>query len=158
MNAIEIRGLGKKYKNFNSTNFKLDNISLDLPYGCIMGLVGENGAGKSTTIKLILDIIKRDTGSIKIFGEEVNPSSNKVKNDIGVELVCKDNRLVTIKQIPEKYRAAMIFDSIETARALFDGKINALTCIGTGKIEMHGMVNMLDNVNRILDRVALYLA
>ena len=37
----------------------------------IMGLVGENGAGKSTTIKLILDIIKRDTGSIKIFGEEV---------------------------------------------------------------------------------------
>ncbi len=86
MNAIEIRGLGKKYKNFNSTNFKLDNISLDLPYGCIMGLVGENGAGKSTTIKLILDIIKRDTGSIKIFGEEVNPSSNKVKNDIGVVL------------------------------------------------------------------------
>ena len=81
-----------------------------------------------------------------------------IKNDIGVELVCKDNRLVTIKQAPEKYRAAMIFDSIETARALFDGKINALTCIGTGKIEMHGMVNMLDNVNRILDRVALYLA
>ncbi len=81
-----------------------------------------------------------------------------IKNDIGIELVCKDNRLVTIKQAPEKYRAAMIFDSIETARALFDGKINALTCIGTGKIEMHGMVNMLDNVNRILDRVALYLA
>ena len=81
-----------------------------------------------------------------------------IKNDIGVEIVCKDNRLVTIKQIPEKYRAAMIFESIDTARALFDGKVNALTCIGTGKIEMHGMVNMLDNVNRILDRVALYLA
>ncbi len=86
MNAIEIRGLSKKYKNRNSTNFKLDNISLDLPYGCIMGLIGENGAGKSTTIKLILDIIKRDAGSIKIFGEEVNPSSNKTKNDIGVVL------------------------------------------------------------------------
>ena len=81
-----------------------------------------------------------------------------IKNGPGAELVCKDHRLVTLKKAPEKYRAAMIFDSIETARALFDGKVNALTCIGTGKIEMHGLVSMLDNVNRILDRVALYLA
>ena len=81
-----------------------------------------------------------------------------IKNGPAVELVAKDHRLVTLKQAPEKYRAAMIFDSIETARALFDGNVNALTCIGTGKIEMHGLVSMLDNVNRILDRVALYLA
>ena len=81
-----------------------------------------------------------------------------IKNGPGVELVCKDHRLVTVKKTPEKYRASMIFESIETARALFDGKVNALACIGTGKIEMHGLVSMLDNVNRILDRVALYLA
>lgn len=86
MNAIEIRGLCKKYNSRNSTNFMLDNISFDLPSGCIMGLIGENGAGKSTTIKLILDIIKKDAGSIKIFGEEVDPSSTKTKNDIGVVL------------------------------------------------------------------------
>ena len=81
-----------------------------------------------------------------------------IKNGPAVELVCKDHRLVTLKKAPAKYRAAMIFDSIETARGLFDGKLNALACIGTGKIEMHGLVSMLDNVNRILDRVALYLA
>ena len=80
-----------------------------------------------------------------------------IKNGPAVELVCKDHRLVTLKKAPEKYRSAMIFESIETARALFDGKVNALTCIGTGKIEMHGLVSMLDNVNRILDRVALYI-
>ena len=80
-----------------------------------------------------------------------------IKNGPGVEIVCKDHRLITLKRTPEKYRASMIFESIETARALFDGKVNALACIGTGKIEMHGMVNMLDNVNRILDRVALYI-
>ena len=80
-----------------------------------------------------------------------------IKNGPAVELVCKDHRLVTIKKAPEKYRSAMIFDSIETARGLFDGKLNALACIGTGKIEMHGLVSMLDNVNRILDRVALYI-
>ena len=80
-----------------------------------------------------------------------------IKNGPAVELVCKDHRLITLKKTPDKYRSAMIFESIETARALFDGKVNALTCIGTGKIEMHGLVSMLDNINRILDRVALYI-
>ena len=81
-----------------------------------------------------------------------------IKDNIGVEIVCKDHRLVTIKSTPKTYRSSMVFESIETARALFDGKVNSLACIGTGKIEMHGLVSMLDNVNRILDRVALYLA
>ncbi len=80
-----------------------------------------------------------------------------IKNGPGVEVQCKDHRLVTVKKTPEKYRAAMVFESIEIARALFDGKVNALACIGTGKIEMHGLVSMLDNINRILDRVALYI-
>ena len=46
-NAIEIRGLTKRYKDFS-----LDNLDLSLPYGCVLGLAGENGAGKSTTIRL----------------------------------------------------------------------------------------------------------
>lgn len=47
MNALEIKNLTKSYPDFT-----LDNLNLTLPSGCIMGLVGENGAGKSTTIKL----------------------------------------------------------------------------------------------------------
>lgn len=78
MNAIEIRNLTKKYKDFS-----LENLSLTLPGGCIMGLIGENGAGKSTTIKSLLGIIHADSGSIKIFGKE--PVAD-VKNDIGVVL------------------------------------------------------------------------
>ena len=54
MNAIEVKNLSKHYKGFS-----LENISFSLPSGCIMGLVGENGAGKSTTIKLILDMIQK---------------------------------------------------------------------------------------------------
>ena len=54
MNALEIRNLTKDYGEFT-----LDNLNLTLPCGCIMGLIGENGAGKSTTIKLILDMIHR---------------------------------------------------------------------------------------------------
>lgn len=78
MNAIEIKNLTKDYKDF-----KLDNLSLSLPNGCIMGLIGENGAGKSTTIKSILGIVKPDSGSIKVFGREVSPED---KDHIGVVL------------------------------------------------------------------------
>lgn len=81
-----------------------------------------------------------------------------IKDGPAVEIVCKNHRLICLKKRPEKYRCAMVFESLEIARALFDGQVNALTCIGTGKIEMHGLIGMLDNINRILDRVGLYLA
>lgn len=76
MNAIEVKNLSKNYKGFG-----LENISFTLPSGCIMGLVGENGAGKSTTIKLILDMIKKTSGEIKIFEKNIDEIS---KEDIGV--------------------------------------------------------------------------
>ena len=53
--AMELRNLRKEYKQFT-----LDNISLSLPMGSIMGFIGENGAGKSTTIKAMLGLIRRD--------------------------------------------------------------------------------------------------
>ncbi len=81
MNAIEIKALSKKYQRFS-----LDSINLELPSGCIMGLIGENGAGKSTTIKLILNIIKKDSGTIKLFGDDVCADSSKLRDDVGVVL------------------------------------------------------------------------
>lgn len=76
MNALEIKNLTKSYPGF-----KLDNLNLTLPSGCIMGLIGENGAGKSTTIKLILDMIHKDSGTISIFGKD---NVELTKEDIGV--------------------------------------------------------------------------
>ncbi|MCL2023355.1 MAG: hypothetical protein FWG82_03175 [Oscillospiraceae bacterium] len=70
----------------------------------------------------------------------------------------KDSRFLTIKQKSENPRAVMEFENITLARKLFDGEVNALGCIGTGQIAMSGMINMLDNLNRLLDRVVLYLA
>lgn len=81
MNAIEIKSLCKNYGRF-----RLSDIDLTLPCGCIMGLIGENGAGKSTTIKLLLDIIKKDAGKIHIFGKEMTSDATDIKNDIGVVL------------------------------------------------------------------------
>lgn len=80
-NAIEIKGLCKSYKNFT-----LDHINLTLPRGCIMGLIGENGAGKSTIIKLMLDMIKRDSGTVTLLGKDNKDMFNITKEDIGVVL------------------------------------------------------------------------
>ena len=81
MNAIEIKGLTKKFKSRKESGFELSNINFTLPCGCILGLVGENGAGKSTTIKLILEIINKDSGSIRILGRD---SIRYCKEDVGI--------------------------------------------------------------------------
>lgn len=79
MNALEIRDLCKAYKDFS-----LEHLNLTLPSGCIMGLIGENGAGKSTTMKLILDMIHADSGSIRIMGRDNQDDIRLIKEDIGV--------------------------------------------------------------------------
>ena len=81
MNAIEIKDLCKTYPGFS-----LDHVNLTLPCGCIMGLVGENGAGKSTTIRLILDMIARDNGTITLLGKDNRENIRLLKEDIGVVL------------------------------------------------------------------------
>lgn len=81
MNNLEIRGLEKEFKNF-----KLGPIDLDIPKGVIVGFIGENGSGKTTTIKLILDLIHKNKGDIKIFGENLS-DNHDIINDIGVVLV-----------------------------------------------------------------------
>ena len=77
-NAIEIKGLKKSYKDFDL------ELSLALPRGCIMGLVGENGAGKSTTIKCILGMAEKDAGTIKVLGQDAGGSGKALKEQIGV--------------------------------------------------------------------------
>ncbi len=76
-NNILVRDLCKQFDEF-----LLDHVSFQVPRGRIVGFIGENGAGKSTTINLILDELKKDNGQIQIFGMEHTISS--VKEDIGV--------------------------------------------------------------------------
>ena len=63
MDALTVKGLSKTYSSFT-----LQNISFQVPKGTIVGLVGENGAGKSTTINAVLGLIKKDSGDISILG------------------------------------------------------------------------------------------
>ena len=81
MNALELQGLTKHYKDFT-----LGPLDLTLPGGTICGLIGENGAGKSTTIRLILDMVQRDGGTVTILGRDSRTASVRTKEEIGVVL------------------------------------------------------------------------
>ena len=74
----------------------------------------------------------------------------------GIE--AKNHVLKALHEDPgENYTSCMEFKDIRVARDLFDGNINAVASIGQGKVRIRGMISQVDNVNRILDRVALYL-
>lgn len=80
MNALEVKKVTKVFSDFS-----LDHISFTLPAGTIMGLVGENGAGKSTTIKLIMNSLQPDSGSISVFGKSNQAKEfTQLKQDIGI--------------------------------------------------------------------------
>ncbi len=76
-NAIEVKHLTKKYDGFT-----LDDINFVVPKGSIMGFIGQNGAGKSTTIKAILNIIKTDAGQISLLGLDHVKDEIKIKEQI----------------------------------------------------------------------------
>ena len=80
-NALELRNLTKAFGDFT-----LGPLNLTLPSGCVMGLIGENGAGKSTTMKLILDMLHPDTGSVHILGQDNQTGIKALKEDVGVVL------------------------------------------------------------------------
>ena len=77
--VLELKDVTKDYGDF-----KLDGVNLSVAKGGICGFIGQNGAGKTTTISLILDIIKKDAGTIKVFGEDMAENSIALKERIGV--------------------------------------------------------------------------
>lgn len=72
-------------------------------------------------------------------------------------LIAKNSVLTFSDKVPKNYLSSMTFRDIKTARDLFDGNINAVTAVGNGGVQIAGMVSQIDNVNRILSRVELYL-
>ena len=78
-NALTVSRLTKKYETFT-----LSDISFEVPQGTIAGLIGENGAGKSTTLNSILGLIHKDKGEISVLGNPVEELQPEVRENIGV--------------------------------------------------------------------------
>ncbi|HEY6446248.1 MAG TPA: ABC transporter ATP-binding protein [Acidobacteriaceae bacterium] len=84
--CIRLEGVSKRYPHF-----LLDNVSLDLPEGSILGFIGANGAGKSTTIRILMGLVRQDSGSVQVLGHAMPAGQTAAKADIG--FVSEDMRL-----------------------------------------------------------------
>jgi ABC-2 type transport system ATP-binding protein len=84
--SVHFDGVSKKYPHFS-----LENIHLELPTGSIMGFIGANGAGKSTTIRILMGLVHQDAGSVRVLGHAMPAAQAAAKLDIG--FVSEDMRL-----------------------------------------------------------------
>lgn len=79
-NILELENISK---SFPKSNFLLDKLSFSLPYGTILGFVGENGAGKTTTIGCILNTVIKDSGTVRLFGQEMQDRDTTLREKSG---------------------------------------------------------------------------
>ena len=91
-NVIEMTGVSKAYPHF-----ALNNMSLILPAGQIMGLVGVNGAGKSTAIRILMGLIQADQGQVTVLGHSLPAAQVEAKRDVGY--ASEDMRLYKHKDL-----------------------------------------------------------
>jgi ABC-2 type transport system ATP-binding protein len=84
--AVQFAGVSKKYPHFT-----LQDVDLELPTGSIMGFVGANGAGKSTTIRILMGLIHQDCGTVEVLNHSMPADQAAAKRDIG--FVSEDMRL-----------------------------------------------------------------
>ena len=82
MNVLEVQGLTKRYPAFT-----LDHVSFDVPQGAVMGFIGRNGAGKSTTLKSILGMVHPDEGAVRVFGMDYAANEAAIRRELGFRTV-----------------------------------------------------------------------
>ena len=80
MNAVTVKGLCKKYKD----HLAVDNISFEVKEGELFAFLGENGAGKSTTINILCTILEKTSGEAYLFGNKLGKDDNKIRDSIGI--------------------------------------------------------------------------
>ncbi len=106
-------------KTFPKSNFTLKNVTFSLPYGAILGFVGENGAGKTTTIGCILNTITKDSGTVKLFRQEMLDADTILREKIGV-VYDGDNFPLTGQQgnYPKSWRGFIHSGTIPCSRSI----------------------------------------
>ena len=119
-NVIEVKNLIKEYKEIKA----VDNLSFEVHEGEILGLLGPNGSGKTTTINCLLSLLNYSSGSIKIFGKEMKPDSYDIKSKIGVvfQEVAVFDELTVYENID--YFCGLYINNKETRKKYIEDAIN----------------------------------
>ena len=81
--AITTRGLRKTYRNRKGRHIAVQGLDLDVPLGGVHGFLGPNGSGKTTTIRMLLGLVRADSGTMSIFGQEVPAQLPKIVGRVG---------------------------------------------------------------------------
>ena len=119
-NVIEVKNLIKEYKEIKA----VDNLSFEVHEGEILGLLGPNGSGKTTTINCLLSLLNYSSGSIKIFGKEMKPDSYDIKSKIGVvfQEVAVFDELTVYENVD--YFCGLYINNKETRKKYIEDAIN----------------------------------
>lgn len=156
---IEVNNLCKNFEEF-----KLDNVSIKVPKGKIVGLIGENGAGKTTMIKCFLNVMYKDSGTVKLFDQEYD---DILKDDIGVvfdnsfineSYNVKDLNLI-MKNIYKNWDSKLFFKYIKDYKLPLKKEIKKLSSGMKKKLEIatalshHPKLLILDEPTSGLDPV-----
>lgn len=161
--AIIVKDVTKKYPS----GFNLNIPELEIPSGEIIGLIGENGAGKTTLIKTFLNILKKDTGSIKIFDKETDKYEDLVKEDIGVvlddmflpELLTPKDLNSIFKDIFKNWDTALFYEYLNNFQIPLTHKIKTFSKGMRKKVEIavslahHPRILILDEPTSGLDPI-----
>ncbi len=119
MILLNVKGLTKKYPKFT-----LENVSFSLEQGRIMGLIGKNGAGKSTTLKSMLNMVCPDDGSIHMIGRDFRHEEEACKQEIGVVLgsiqFYQTKKLQTITNVTKRFYRNWDNDAYERYMSMFE--------------------------------------
>ena len=120
INTIKVDNLTKEYKEIKA----VDNLSFEVHEGEILGLLGPNGSGKTTTINCLLSLLNYSSGSIKIFGKEMKPDSYDIKSKIGVvfQEVAVFDELTVYENID--YFCGLYINNKETRKKYIEDAIN----------------------------------
>jgi ABC-2 type transport system ATP-binding protein len=103
--AVRLAGVTKRYRHFT-----LDGIDLELPTGAILGFIGANGAGKSTTLRILMGLVCQDRGTVEVLGHPMPAQEVAAKRNVGY--VSEDLRL---------YKAATLAWHAAFVRSIYPG-------------------------------------
>ena len=142
--ALHLEGVSKTY-----THFSLQDIDLHLPAGGILGFIGANGAGKSTTIRILMGLVRADRGTVRLMGEPMPERQDVARREVG--FASEDMRL---------YGAATVQWHMDFVRSIYPGWDASYAALLLQRFDLHAdqKVKGLSHGQRVKAALLLILA